>query len=201
MSNTINRVGIYGGSFDPFHLGHFHIIETALRELPIKDLWLLPNYLNPFKVCAMFDASMRLQMCERVAQAFQSQGFNVYVCDFEIKQNRAVYTIESIEYLKEILRLESKPFFLLGEDSFATLSQWRESQRLTQMLDLVVVERAVSASPYPSPLAYSKLTLPTCLRDLSSTHLRQLLQQGYLDEALEQIPSCLHSFLRQNFVH
>lgn len=199
------RIGIYGGSFDPFHQAHFAIIQCALESLPLKTLWLLPNFRNPMKPQGMFSAEIRFKMCEIVAQEWQKQGYDVRACDYEIRRNHAVFTIESIQYFQSVLDTESKIFFLLGEDSFATLPLWKDSQKLCKMLDFVVFKRQhhfldKSLLPHRAPI-YRDFCIASELASLSSTHLRQLFEDGHKQEAFAKIPPCLHSLLEQYFTH
>lgn len=204
-NKTRQRIGIYGGSFDPFHQGHYEIIRVALESLPLETLWLLPNFRNPMKSQSMFSAEIRLRMCEIVVQEWQKQGYDVRVCDYEIKSHHAIFTIQSIQYFQSILRLESKIFFLLGEDSFNTLPLWKDSQKLCEMLDFVVIKRQgsfldKSLSPHRIPI-YQHCCIDSDLASLSSTHLRQLFEDGHKQEAFAKIPACLHSLLEQYFAH
>ena len=132
---------LFGGSFDPFHLGHLEIIKSLfmLQTPLISRVVLMPTFCNPLKTQSLFSPSLRLEMCEQIAHDMRHQGHCVEASDFEVRQNRAVYSIESVEFLLQ--KSFSPLVFVLGEDSFGTLAHWREAGRLCEMVEFIVVRR------------------------------------------------------------
>ena len=82
------KIAIFGGSFDPIHIAHKKIVETALKELDIDKLIIVPTYLNPFKKDFLFEPKDRFKLLQKV---FKDEK-RVEICDFEINQKKLSYT-------------------------------------------------------------------------------------------------------------
>ena len=76
------KIAIFGGSFDPIHIAHKKIVETALKELDIDKLIIVPTYLNPFKKDFLFEPKDRFKLLQK---AFKDEK-RVEICDFAINQ-------------------------------------------------------------------------------------------------------------------
>ncbi len=138
------RILLYGGSFDPPHLGHSACIKAALNRFSRASLWVLPAYAPPQRAGALKpNVSLfehRFKMCEA---AFGSIP-RVRVMDIESGLPQPSYTWQSIKHIKRSLL----PAFgrhelalLMGLDQLQNLAQWFEVQSLLTALDLVVVHR------------------------------------------------------------
>jgi nicotinate-nucleotide adenylyltransferase len=124
------KTAIFGGSFDPVHLGHIEVVKKALSELDIDKLIILPNYLNPLKHSFSAPPKLRLKWLREVFKNYPK----VEVSDFEIKKNRPVYTIESVTHFKP-------HYFIIGSDNLKTLDKWKDIDKLKNMIEFVVATR------------------------------------------------------------
>ena len=124
------KTAIFGGSFDPVHLGHIEVVKKALSELDIDKLIILPNYLNPLKHSFSAPPKLRLKWLREVFKNYPK----VEVSDFEIKKNRPVYTIESVTHFKP-------SYFIIGSDNLKTLDKWKDIDKLKNMVEFVVATR------------------------------------------------------------
>jgi nicotinate-nucleotide adenylyltransferase len=125
----MGNIAIFGGSFDPPHLGHVEVVEKALKELDIDKLIIIPNYLNPLKKTFHAPANLRLKWLKKI---FKSS--KVEVSDFEIKQNRPVYSIETIKKFKP-------KYFIIGSDNLKTLDKWKNIDEILKLTQFVVATR------------------------------------------------------------
>ena len=100
--NTRN-IAIFGGSFDPFHNGHFALLQKVLARFHFSQLFLTPTFCSPFKEGSFFSPNDRLQMCAIVAKELGSKNCEIVACDFEVAQKRVVYSIELVEYVKKLV--------------------------------------------------------------------------------------------------
>jgi nicotinate-nucleotide adenylyltransferase len=125
----MGNIAIFGGSFDPPHLGHVEIVNKALKELDIDKLIIMPNYLNPLKKTFHAPANLRLKWLKKI---FKSP--KVEVSDFEIKQNRPVYSIETIKKFRP-------KYFIIGSDNLKTLDKWKDIDEILKFTELVVAKR------------------------------------------------------------
>ena len=124
------KTAIFGGSFDPVHLGHVEVVKKALENLDIKRVIIMPNYLNPLKSSFSAPPELRLKWLKEVFKNFQ----NVEISDFEISQNRPVYTIETVKKFKP-------DYFIIGSDNLKTLDKWKNIDELKNMVEFVVATR------------------------------------------------------------
>jgi len=121
---------LFGGSFDPPHLGHIEIVKKAFEKLDIDELIIMPNYLNPLKHTFSAPPDIRLKWLKTVFQNFK----NVKVSDFEILKKRPVYSIETIEHFKP-------DYFIIGSDNLNTLNKWKNIENLLKKTEFVVAKR------------------------------------------------------------
>ena len=126
----MKEVVIFGGSFDPVHKGHIEIIKTLSQNY--SKVIVLPNFLNPLKTKSA-PANLRLKWL------YETIDFdNVEISDYEIKQNKPYYTIDSIRYFKQFY---DKIYFVIGADNLETLDKWKNIDELKKLVEFIVVTR------------------------------------------------------------
>ena len=130
------KIAIFGGSFDPVHLGHEKVVYTALDSLDIDKLIILPTYISLFK--DNFSASPSLRM-KWLKQVFKEND-KLYISDYEIKQNKPVPSINSVEYFKKTLN-PSLIYFIIGADHLKTLHKWHNYDELKSLVTFVIASR------------------------------------------------------------
>jgi len=128
-------VAVFGGSFDPLHIGHVKIVKEALKSLHVEKLFVVPTYLNPFKNESFASSKTRLRWLNETFTCKE-----IKVLDFEVKQKRSVPTIETIEYLKTIYDLE-KIYLIIGADNLDLLETWHRYNELKNMVEFVIASR------------------------------------------------------------
>ena len=129
------KIAIFGGSFDPPHIGHEAIVNEALNSLPIDKLFIVPTYLNPFKKRFYAPSKIRLEWLQKL---FTCR--DIEILDFEVNQKRTVPTIETIDYLKNLYDLE-KIYLIIGADNLATLEDWHRYSELKDKVEFVIASR------------------------------------------------------------
>lgn len=130
------KIALFGGSFDPPHAGHQGIVNSALQNLDIEKLIIMPAFINPFKRSFCADAKQRFLWSKKIWGGLDG----VELCDFEIKQNRPVPTIESVEYLEKLYQV-SKFYCIIGADHLAHLQTWHSFEKLAKKVEFVIVCR------------------------------------------------------------
>ena len=139
------RLGVYGGSFDPPHLGHLLPVIDAAEQLELDGVRFVPAAVQPLKVGrASAGPSDRLAMTERLVQGIP--GFSVDPA--EIDRPGLSYTVDTLAGLAQA-HPGAELFLLLGADAHALFDQWREPQRVRALATIVVMVRGVSALPSP----------------------------------------------------
>ncbi|WP_457560784.1 nicotinate (nicotinamide) nucleotide adenylyltransferase [Caminibacter sp.] len=124
------KVAIFGGSFDPVHLGHVEVVKKALQNLDIDKLIIMPNYLNPLKHQFSAPPEMRLKWLKKVFKDFDK----VEVSDWEIKKQRPVFSIETVKKFKP-------KYFIIGSDNLKTLDKWKNIEEILKLTEFVVATR------------------------------------------------------------
>lgn len=130
------RIAIFGGSFDPVHIGHKAIVKTALSELNIDKLIVVPTYLNPFKKSFYLKPQTRLKLLKKVFNNFEK----VDICDYEVNKEKLSYSFDTVSYLKKLYST-NKIYFILGEDNLKNLDKWYKIEELKTLVEFVVVTR------------------------------------------------------------
>jgi nicotinate-nucleotide adenylyltransferase len=168
----VERVGIFGGSFDPVHLGHLILAEAALEELDLDRIIFIPTGVSPFKQDRPPGASpeQRLAML-RLATAGEPR---FSVDDRELHRLGPSYAIDTVRSL-----MGDYPgvrfLFLIGADNLSDLPRWHEADELMRLVDFAVFDRDDSGASL-----VGKSGLPVVRRriDISSTEIRQRVTGG-----------------------
>jgi nicotinate-nucleotide adenylyltransferase len=149
------RIGVFGGSFDPIHLGHLRAAEEAREALALDRVLFVPAANPPHKPTRkLADGALRLEMT-RLAVA-DHPAF--VVSTIELERGGVSYSVDTLE---EIRRTEGDAslFFLVGVDAFREIHLWRDVTRLFELAHVVVVRRP------PAPLEVSVDHLPIAARE------------------------------------
>lgn len=130
----MKTIALFGGSFDPPHLGHVAIVK-ALQTLQFIDtIIVMPTFLNPFKSTSHAPSELRLLWLKKIFANMQ----NVVIDDFEIIQKTPTPTIKSVNYL---LKYYDKIYVVIGADNLASLSKWQNYKELKTKVTFIVVPR------------------------------------------------------------
>ena len=125
------EVILFGGSFDPIHKGHIEIINQSVN-LADKVI-VIPNYLNPLKNSFSAPAKLRLKWLKE-----SINNPKVEISDYELKQNKPCYTIDTIKHFKQFY---DKISFIIGADNLNTLDKWKNIDELKKLVEFIVVTR------------------------------------------------------------
>lgn len=164
----MKTIALFGGSFDPPHVGHMAIVEALTQQKRFDKIIVMPTYLNPFKTDFCAPSDLRLSWLKKI---FHSNK-KVEVCDFEVRQEEKVPTIKSVEYLQQ--KYENI-YVVIGADNVASLSKWSEYKRLQEMVTFLVATR----SGIDVPKEYETLLVN---EEISSTELRENIMQSRLPQ-------------------
>ncbi len=142
------RIGLFGGSFDPVHLGHLLVAHAAREELELDRLVFIPAARSPFKADEKpTPAFQRVQML-RLALAGLSWA---EIDEQEIIRGGVSYTVETLrEYASRFPR--AGLFYLIGGDHVSKLGEWRDAEALARLAEFVVIPRPGQQEvPFPAP--------------------------------------------------
>ncbi len=129
------RIGLYGGSFNPAHIGHFHVAEKALYGFGLDEIWWMVSPQNPLK-----EKSETGDFDERVAATrLLADHPDFRVVSFEERLGTTT-TAQTLRELKPLLG-QGRFIWVMGADSFAGLDRWNEWRQIPQTLPLGVIDR------------------------------------------------------------
>ena len=168
------RLGIFGGSFDPPHIGHLLTAVDALEELGLDRLVFVPAYIQPLKATsARASASQRLAMVQLLI--YGDDRFDVDA--IEIERGGLSYTVDTLETFAQRFP-DAERFFLVGEDAMAAFAAWRNPERILELAKLAILRRRSAANDEGISLRDGTIALATRLVDVSSTEIRERVRTG-----------------------
>lgn len=178
------RIGIYGGTFNPIHLGHIEAARAAVKELRLEKLYLIPAGLPPHKALGT-DAPPAAKRLEMTALAAEELGGEAL--DLELKREGKSYTLDTLRELKKRFPKDHL-YLLMGTDMFLSFQDWREPKKIAKMATLCAFSRenGDKADRFAVQKKYLKknlgadvelIALPHVV-EISSTRLREDLAQG-----------------------
>lgn len=183
------RLGIFGGTFDPPHLGHLLVARDAVRDLSLDELVIIPASRQPLKTGRRAaPPEARLEMV-RLTVACEPR---MRVDPFEVDRAGLSYSVETlVEYARRYP--DAERFFLMGVDAVRTFASWREPGRVASLARVAVVSRLTEAGESESSvgleaaveemqrsvgLAQAPIIVATRRIDISSTEIRERVRRG-----------------------
>ena len=129
-------IGIYGGSFDPIHLGHLKTATTLKIELQLDHLFLLPCCEPVHKDGLKYPSNDRLKMLNLALEKFST----LEIDSREILRGGGSYMIDTLHELKQIYR-DEPICLIIGMDSFIKIKTWKDWQEFSKLVHLVILQR------------------------------------------------------------
>lgn len=187
----MNRIALFGGSFDPVHNGHLLVALAAIEELSVERIFFVPAAQSPFKPeTKPAPADLRARML-RLALA----GHTRYeVDDQEIRRGGTSYTVDTVrDYRRRFPKAEV--FYLIGADHIPQLHKWRAADELAGAVEFVVIPRPGEGAP-AAPSGFRVRTLRGFPLALSSSQIRERVRAGKPIDAL--VPSAVAETIRNS---
>ena len=156
MTDSMKKIGLLGGTFDPVHNGHLHLAEQAQRFFNLEKVVFIPAYRSPHKLALEpVSCEHRLSML-----TLALEGLPRFSIDkMEINKNEVSYTIETLKEL-QLNHPEWNMFLILGADAFQDIDTWKQCSQLLDFCNILVGTRP-GAELQVSDSVKKKLTLST----------------------------------------
>jgi nicotinate-nucleotide adenylyltransferase len=214
MTTKNEKVGIFGGSFNPPHMGHLNSLQTVMKKAGLGKIHVIPAYQNPLK--PQTEGPTPEQRLEMTKLAVESWGPQYVVDDQEIKKSGVSYTIETIENLRKQVDAENL-FLIIGIDTFHHFDKWKDVKEILSESNLIVTSRSGFDLPQSSdelPAKVKKLVADFDFNfvelktgrniqfihlqdiDISATELRKRLRTGKNVEKF--IPLSVENYIKNN---
>jgi len=179
------RVGLFGGSFNPIHNGHLIVARAVAERLKLDRVILLPSARPPHKGDRkLLDATYRAEMVRLAIE-----GEPLFECsDFDLTRNGPSYTIDTVMHFRESLGPQAELHWIIGADSLSELTTWHRVRDLVDACRILTAARpgwdAIDWTPLRAILSDAQVAalqagvLPTPRIDISSTDIRRRVREG-----------------------
>lgn len=174
MKNGAARIGVFGGTFDPPHVGHLIIAEQARQQLHLDTVLFIPAFLPPHKKRgAAASPSQRIAMLAMALGG--SPGLKVE--SLEIDRQGTSYTVDTLKELKRRIG-RARLFLIVGGDNFEQFKKWKSADEIRRLATLVVYDRKKATVDKRKRGSRSAVVLRGALLNISSTEIRQRIRNG-----------------------
>lgn len=222
MKASPHNLALYGGTFDPVHLGHLAVARAAVERFALERVYFVPTYVQPLKAKQKVSDFYHRYAMLALALAGEARMSASLLEAPEILHaagKPASYTVETVARFRARLGKQTRLFFLIGMDAFANVSQWRGAEQLLRSVEFIVAHRpgwpletvtqALPATMQPNAaetqqaLASGTLTthgahihlLPEVSVQVSATAIRKAARQ---ECGLEQlVPATVADYIRK----
>ncbi len=199
----MTRIGIYGGTFSPPHLGHLAAARAFMEQMWLDILYVIPTALPPHKEMEVaVSGEDRLNMCRLAFSGLEG----VYVSDMELRRGGKSYTVDT---LRELSGEDRRLFLLCGTDMMLTLDTWREPEEIFRLAYPVYIRRERDEALTPRIIEKNTeyrekfgKAVPRVLAEpieISSGELRRMLACG--ENASEWLSPSVEKYIRDNHLY
>ena len=189
------RIALYGGTFDPVHLGHVEVARKVLELFEIEKVVFIPAQIAPHKVGR--PVTEPIHRYAMLALATQDDP-RLLISRFELDAPDRRYTVDTMAEFQRRLGDDAELFFIMGADSWSEITTWRDWERLLQMTNHIVVTRpGYDAAPAPSGLGERIFFTDAVMKDISATDIRRLAGEGGVDELEKLVPKTVADYIKK----
>jgi nicotinate-nucleotide adenylyltransferase len=164
------RIGVFGGAFDPPHVGHLVVAQDVFEVLRLDRLLVIPAARPPHRSTA-FGPGERLELT-RAAFAGDER---IQVSDLELRRPGVSWTVDTLEEIRAVLRPDEL-FLVMGVDQYRVFETWKDPEGILRLARLVVLRR--SGEEVDENAAYPCLLAEVTRFDVSSSRIRDRLEAG-----------------------
>ncbi len=205
------RLGLFGGTFNPIHYGHLRAAEEVLEALRLSRLWFIPAAVPPHKADSdITPFPVRLEMTRL---AVGDHPF-MEVSDIEGQRPGKSYSIETLRTIRESFGPTCELYFILGLDAFLEIETWKDYREMFTLCHFVVLDRPgydrshlekflrgvhrgfrplTGERGFQHPSGSKVVFQATTLMDISATGIRRLVRQGFSIRYL--LPEAVRGFI------
>jgi nicotinate-nucleotide adenylyltransferase len=193
------RIALYGGTFDPVHLGHLEIARQVLELFEFEKLLFIPAQVAPHKLRR--PVTEPIHRYAMLALATQSDP-QLSISTFELDAPDRRYTVDTVEHFLREFQTKggdsTELFFIMGADSWSEITTWREWERLLTMIEYIVITRPGYDidQTLPTPNARVLFT-DVVMKDISATDIRRLAREGRFEELEKLVPAAVAEYIRK----
>ena len=170
----MSRLGLFGGTFDPLHLGHLIIAQAICENTPLDRVCFIPSACPPHKGDdVMFTANLRYRMTSAALEGYAA--FDISDC--EMKREGPSFTVDTLRYFRSHYPGDDL-YFIVGKDNLTEIQTWREPEKIIEMCTILVADRAGCPDvTVPAWLEGHVAFVSTPIIEISSTEIRARLRE------------------------
>ena len=185
------RVGVFGGTFDPIHNGHIHLINEVLRSEIFSKVVIVPSG-NPWQKKPHASSQERLEMAKLALEDIESA--DVIISDCEVARSGPSYALETIFQLQKDMTGAAFTW-IIGSDAIASLKDWYRIEELASLVNFLIVVRpgfTVAQELLPEYIQWSLLEIGAL--DISATQIREALNRH--EDVSTVVPESVVRFIK-----
>lgn len=168
----MKAVGIFGGTFDPIHLGHLICAQSVYEKRKLEKIIFIPCKISPHKRDII--SSESLHRLEMIKLAIDDIPYFDY-SDFEISKEEISYSVDTLNHFENKYdNLE----LIMGEDNFLSLDTWKETEKIIELSTIIVLQRNISVTPEKNKYSKSVVYLDSPKIDISATDIRERIKNN-----------------------
>jgi len=170
------NICLFGGTFDPPHIGHLIIAESILSDLDIDKIIFIPSSIPPHKPLHSYSsASSRVEMLQisiKGTPAFQ-------ISDIELNRPGASYSVDTIKQIKSQMSLSKEElYFVIGSDSLVEFQRWKNPHEILSLAQVIIAPRSLFTKDMVKPEFLEQVQfLDTPQIDISSSMIRERVRE------------------------
>ena len=171
------RIAIYGGSFNPMHIGHEKIVDYVLNNLNMDKIIIIPVGIPSHRENNLEQSDTRLKICKEIFKGNKK----IEVSDIEIKSEGKSYTYDTLLKLMDLYGENNEFFEIIGEDSLKSLKTWKNYEELLKICKFIVFRRKDDKNiQIDKEFLYNKniIILENEYYDISSTEIRNMVKNN-----------------------
>jgi nicotinate-nucleotide adenylyltransferase len=189
------RIALYGGTFDPVHVGHLEVARKISELFEVEQVIFIPAQLAPHKVGR--PVTEPIHRYAMLALATQDDP-RLLISTFELDAPDRRYTVDTVGEFQRMLGEDTELFFIMGADSWSEIQTWRDWKRLLQMTNHIVVTRpGYEVPPAPAELKDQIFFTDAVMKDISATNIRRLASEGRYDELGQMVPGPVADYIKK----
>ena len=192
MKKVNNGIGLFGGTFDPVHIGHLIVAEWLTEVLEIEKTYFIPTKIHPLKKRPVIaKAEARLEMLSRALETYP----NFKVSTFELDRDSVSYSIETIKYFKNKYP-QKEIYYFIGRDNLDNFLQWKGPFEILELCYLVVYDRGNNQETNDLISHLKVLSVESPLIEISSSHIRNRIAKKMAFKSL--VPHQVFEYITHN---
>jgi nicotinate-nucleotide adenylyltransferase len=186
------RIALYGGTFDPVHIGHLEVARRISQLFEIEKVLFVPAQMAPHKIGR--PVTEPIHRYAMLALAMQDDP-QLLISTFELDAPGRSYTVDTIAHFQRVLGESTELFFIMGADSWAEITTWREWERLLTMINFIVVTRpGYELGTVRKPNIFFT---DVVMNDASATNIRRLAREGRWDKLKNLLPEPVLEYIKK----